>query len=39
MKQQNIHYPGHLVQYFMKKSGVESVITGTVMFGDWLGCI
>ena len=39
MKQQNIHYPGHLVQYFMKKSEVESVIIGIVMLVDWLGWV
>ena len=34
MQQQNIHYPGHLVQYSLNKSGIESLIAGTGMLGD-----
>ena len=33
MQQQNIHYPGHLVQYSLNKSGIENLIAGTVMLG------
>ena len=33
MQQQSIHYPGYLVQYSLNKSGIESLIAGTVMLG------
>ena len=33
MQQQNIHYSGHLVQYSSNKSGIKSLIAGTVMLG------
>ena len=34
MQYQNIHYPGHLLQYSLNKSGMKSLIAGTVMLGD-----
>ena len=34
MQQQNIHHPGHLVQYSMNKSGIEILIAGTIMLSD-----
>ena len=34
VQQQNIHYQGHLFQYFLNKSGIESLIVGPVMVGD-----
>ena len=34
MQQRNIQYPGPLDQYSLNKSGIESLIAGTVMLGD-----
>ena len=34
VQQQNIHYQGHLFQYSLNKSGIESLIVGPVMVGD-----
>ena len=33
MQQQNIHYPGHFVQYLLNEFGIESLIVGTIMLG------
>ena len=34
MTKKNIHYPGHLIQYSMINSEIESLNAGTVMLGD-----
>ena len=33
MLQKHIHYPDHLVDYSLNKSGIESLIADTIMLG------